>query len=81
MALKNMKSYQIQKSMKKLKIQELLYMKNKEYYTITKMIEYINKTLKYTEKCDFKSFCANEEKVDAIMFALSKIDELVKNIS
>ena len=38
-------------------------MKNKEYYTITKMIEYINKTLKYTEKCDFKSFCANEEKV------------------
>ena len=56
-------------------------MKNKEYYTITKMIEYINKTLKYTEKCDFKSFCANEEKVDATVFALSQIGELVKNIS
>ena len=56
-------------------------MKNKEYMSIKKMIEYINKALRYTENCDFKTFSNNEEKVDATIFAISQIGELVKNIS
>lgn len=56
-------------------------MKNKEYMSLKKMIEYINKALRYTGGCDFKSFSSNEEKVDATVFAISQIGELVKNIS
>lgn len=56
-------------------------MKNKEYMSLKKMIEYINKSLKYTDGCDFKSFSSNEEKVDATVFAISQIGELVKNIN
>ncbi len=56
-------------------------MKNKEYMSIKKMIEYIDKALRYTEGCDFESFSENEEKVDATVFAISQIGELVKNIS
>ena len=56
-------------------------MKNKEYMSLKKMIQYINKALKYTDGCDFKSFSSNEEKVDATVFAISQIGELVKNIS
>ena len=56
-------------------------MKNKEYISLKKMIEYINKALKYTDGCDFNSFSNNEEKVDATIFAISQIGELVKNIS
>ena len=56
-------------------------MKNKEYISLKKMIDYINKALKYTESCDFNSFSNNEEKVDATVFAISQIGELVKNIS
>ena len=56
-------------------------MKNKEYMSLKKMIEYINKALRYTKDCDFKTFSDNEEKVDATIFAISQIGELVKNIS
>lgn len=56
-------------------------MKNKEYMSIKKMIEYINKALRYTKDCDFQTFSNNEEKVDATVFAISQIGELVKNIS
>ena len=56
-------------------------MKNKEYMSIKKMLEYINKALKYTKDCDFKTFSQNEEKVDATVFVISQIGELVKNIS
>lgn len=56
-------------------------MKNKEYMLLKKMIEYINKALRYTDGCDFKTFSDNEEKVDATIFAISQIGELVKNIS
>ena len=56
-------------------------MKNKEYMSIKKMIEYINKALRYTEGCNFESFSSNEEKTDATIFAISQIGELVKNIS
>ena len=56
-------------------------MKNKEYMSLKKMIEYINKALKYTEGCSFETFSRNEEKVDATVFAISQIGELVKNIT
>lgn len=56
-------------------------MKNKEYMSLKKMIEYIDKALRYTENCNFEQFTNNEEKVDATVFAISQIGELVKNIS
>ena len=56
-------------------------MKNKEYISIIKMIEYINKTLRYTDGYSYEKFILNEEKVDATIFAISQIGELVKNIS
>ena len=56
-------------------------MKNKEYVSLIKMIEYIDKALRYTKDCNFSSFSNNEEKVDATVFAISQIGELVKNIS
>ena len=56
-------------------------MKNKEYMSIKKMIEYIDKALRYTYKCSFKDFSNNEEKIDATVFSISQIGELVKNIS
>ena len=56
-------------------------MKNKEYMSLKKMIEYIHQALKYTEGCSFETFSRNEEKVDATVFAISQIGELVKNIT
>lgn len=56
-------------------------MKNKEYMSIKKMIEYIDKALRYTNNCSFEEFINNEEKIDATIFAISQIGELVKNIS
>ncbi len=56
-------------------------MKNKEYVSFTKMIEYIDKTIKYVNGYDFKQFCDDEKTVDATIFAISQIGELVKNIS
>lgn len=56
-------------------------MKNKEYISVRKMIEYIDKALRYTKDCNFEEFSDNEEKVDATVFAISQIGELVKNIS
>ena len=45
------------------------------------MIEYIDKALKYTNGISFEEFSSNEEKVDATVFVISQIGELVKNIS
>lgn len=56
-------------------------MKNKEYMSIKKMIDYIDKALRYTKNCTFEQFVNNEEKIDATVFAISQIGELVKNIS
>lgn len=56
-------------------------MKNKEYMSIKKMIDYINKALRYTKDCTFEEFINNEEKIDATVFSISQIGELVKNIS
>ena len=56
-------------------------MKNKEYISVKKMIDYIDKALRYTKNCSFEEFSQNEEKVDATVFAISQIGELVKNIT
>ena len=56
-------------------------MKNKEYMSLTKMIEYAEKTLKYTEGYTYKQFEKDEKTIDATVFAISQIGELVKNIS
>lgn len=56
-------------------------MKNKEYVSFVKMIEYIDKSLKYTDGYTFEQFCEDEKTIDATVFAISQIGELVKNIS
>ncbi len=56
-------------------------MKNKEYMSLKKMIEYINKALIYTEGYTFEAFCKDDKTIDATVFAISQIGELVKNIS
>lgn len=56
-------------------------MKDKEYITFVKMIEYIDKTLRYTKGYTFEQFCKDEKTIDATIFSISQIGELVKNIS
>lgn len=55
-------------------------MKDKENISISKMIEYINKILNYTKDYTFDVFSKDEKTVDATIFALSQIGELIKNI-
>ena len=56
-------------------------MKNKEYMSFTKMIEYIDKAIKYVNGYNFEQSLKDEKTVDATIFAISQIGELVKNIS
>ena len=56
-------------------------MKNKEYISLLKMIDYIEKAKKYTQGYTFEQFCKDEKTIDATVFAISQIGELVKNIS
>ena len=56
-------------------------MKSKEYISLLKMIEYIEKSLKYTEGYSFEEFCNDEKTIDATVFSISQIGELVKNVS
>lgn len=56
-------------------------MKNKEYMSLVKMMEYIDKSIKYTEGYTFEEFCNDDKTVDATIFSISQIGELVKNIS
>ena len=56
-------------------------MKNKEYFSFIKMIEYIEKAKKYTEGFTFEQFQDDEKTIDATVFTVSQIGELVKNIS
>ena len=56
-------------------------MKNKEYISLMKMIEYIDKAVKYTKGYTFEDFCNDEKTIDATVFSISQIGELVKNIS
>lgn len=45
----------------KLKKQEWLYMKNKEYVSLVKMIEYIEKAKKYTNGYTYELFCKDDK--------------------
>lgn len=56
-------------------------MKDKEYISFIKMIEYIDKSLKYIEGYTFEQFSEDEKTIDATVFNISQIGELVKNIS
>lgn len=56
-------------------------MKSKEYIALQKMIEYIDKSIVYTEGYTFEEFCNDSKTVDATVFTISQIGELVKNIS
>ena len=56
-------------------------MKNKEFISIEKMINYIDRAIKYTNDVNFEQFSNNQEKVDATVFTISQIGELVKNVS
>ena len=56
-------------------------MKNKEKESIKKMIEYIDKPIKYTEGYDFDMFKKDEKTQDATIFNISQIGELIKNIT
>ena len=56
-------------------------MKNKEYISFIKMIEYIDKAFKYTKDYSYEQFSNDEKTIDATVFAISQIGELVKNIS
>lgn len=56
-------------------------MKNKEYVSLQKMIEYIDKSILYTEGYTLEKFCNDSKTIDATVFIISQIGELVKNIS
>lgn len=45
------------------------------------MIEYIDKAFKYTKDYSYEQFSNDEKTIDATVFAISQIGELVKNIS
>lgn len=45
------------------------------------MIEYIDKSIVYTEGYTFEKFCNDSKTVDATVFIISQIGELIKNIS
>lgn len=45
------------------------------------MIEYIDKSLKYTNGYSFEKFSCDDKTIDATVFSISQIGELVKNIS
>ncbi len=55
-------------------------MKSKENMAFKKMIEYIDKAMKYTKGYTFEEFCNDEKTIDATVFSISQIGELVKNI-
>lgn len=56
-------------------------MKDKEYLSFIKMIEYIDKSMQYTKDYTFEEFCKDNKTIDATVFAISQIGELVKNVS
>lgn len=56
-------------------------MKNKEYISLQKMIEYSNKAVLYIKDYTFEQFSNDDKTVNATVFVISQIGELVKNIS
>ena len=55
-------------------------MKNKEYRSIIKMIEYINRAEQYTKNFTFEDFSNDIKTIDATVLVISQIGELVKNL-
>lgn len=56
-------------------------MKDKEFDSINKMIEYIDKVFCYTKEYTIDDFYADNKTQDAVIFNISQIGELIKNIS
>ena len=56
-------------------------MKGKEYISLEKMIEYIDRAVRYTEGYTFESFCADDKTVDATVFSISQIRWISKEFS
>ena len=56
-------------------------MKSREYDSLVKMIEYINKSINYTKGYTFEDFVEDLKTQDATIFNISQIGELIKNIS
>ncbi len=56
-------------------------MSDKEYISLEKMIEYVERAKRYTAGYTFETFTEDEKTIDATIFAISQIGELVKNIS
>ena len=54
-------------------------MKNKEYQSIIKMIEYINRAEQYTKDLSIEDFSKDMKTIDATVLVISQIGELVKN--
>ena len=54
-------------------------MKNKEYQSIIKMIEYIDRAKQYTRDVTFEEFSKDIKTIDATVLVISQIGELVKN--
>lgn len=55
-------------------------MKNKEYQTIIKMINYIDRAELYTKEMNFVEFSKDIKTIDATVLVVSQIGELVKNL-
>lgn len=55
-------------------------MRNKEYQSINKMIQYIDRAINYVDSLTFEEFSNSDMVIDATVFAISQIGELVKNI-
>ena len=53
-------------------------MNDKEIHAIIKMIQYISKVKKYTNDLDYDTFKNDEKTIDATVFSISQIGELVK---
>ena len=56
-------------------------MKNKELNSLTKMIQYIDKALSYTKNYNYDDFLKDEKTQDAVIFNISQICEMIKDIS
>lgn len=48
-------------------------MRGKEYISLEKMIEYIDRAIRYTDGFTFESFCTDDKTVDATVFSISQI--------
>lgn len=65
----------------KSKRQECLCIQSKEYESLKKMIDYIDRSLEYTNGYSKEQFENDMKTVDATVFNISQIGKLVKNIS